>query len=110
MRLIDGDALIEAIDKLPTTPHWHDMHKEAVIWEILNAPTVATDTNVLCKWISMKDRKPDTDGKYLCLWQGKSIECGMFINGHFRLYGEIKDNLVTHWMPLPKMPEEEKDA
>lgn len=34
----------------------------------------------------------------------------MFINGHFRLYGEIKDNLVTHWMPLPKMPEEEKDA
>lgn len=47
MRLIDGDALMEAIDKLPTTPLCHDMQKEAVIWEILNAPTVATDTNVL---------------------------------------------------------------
>lgn len=46
MRLIDGDALIEAIDKLPTTPLCHDMQKEAIIWEILNAPTVATDTNV----------------------------------------------------------------
>jgi len=58
-------------------------------------------------WISVKDRLPEEDGKYLCVWQGMSIETGLFINGHFRLYGEIKDKLVTHWMPMPEPPKEE---
>lgn len=54
-------------------------------------------------WISVKDRLPDKNGKYLCVWQGRSIDTGMFTNGHFRLYGEVKDKLVSHWMPLPSM-------
>ena len=53
-------------------------------------------------WIPTSVRMPSENGKYLCCWQGKSVETGMFLNGHFRLYGEIKDNLVTAWMPLPK--------
>lgn len=105
MRLIDAETLERQIMLLPDENLCEDCCFTFVN-AINDAPTVATDTNVLGKWISMKDRKPATDGKYLCLWQGKSIECGMFINGHFRLYGEIKDNLVTHWMLLPKMPEE----
>ena len=54
------------------------------------------------EWIPTSVRMPSENGKYLCCWQGKSVETGMFLNGHFRLYGEIKDNLVTAWMPLPK--------
>lgn len=60
------------------------------------------------KWIPCKDRLPEKDGKYLCCWQGRSIETGMFLNGHFRLYGEIKDNLVSAWMPLPDLYIEEE--
>ncbi len=60
-------------------------------------------------WISTKDRLPEKDGKYLCVWQGRSIDTGMFTNGHFRLYGEVKDKLVSHWMSLPEPPKEESD-
>lgn len=58
------------------------------------------------KWTPTKERLPENDGKYLCCWQGMSIETGMFLNGHFRLYGEIKDNLVTAWMELPELYKE----
>ncbi len=57
-------------------------------------------------WTPTKERLPEKDGKYLCCWQGMSIETGMFLNGHFRLYGEIKDNLVTAWMELPELYKE----
>ena len=60
-------------------------------------------------WICTKDRLPEKDGKYLCVWQGRSIDTGMFTNGHFRLYGEVKDKLVSHWMSLPEPPKEESD-
>lgn len=59
------------------------------------------------RWTPMDEKSPEENGKYLCVWQGKSIETGMFLNGHFRLYGEIKDRLVSHWRPLPELPKEE---
>lgn len=58
------------------------------------------------QWAEMKKKPPEENGKYLCVWQGKSIETGMFLNGHFRLYGEVKDHLVSHWRPLPALPGE----
>lgn len=61
------------------------------------------------RWISTRNRLPEKDGKYLCVWQGRSIDTGMFTNGHFRLYGEVKDKLVSHWMSLPEPPKEESD-
>ena len=54
------------------------------------------------EWIPCSERLPRKNGKYLCCWQGASVGTGMFLDGHFRLYGEIKDNLVTAWQPLPK--------
>ena len=58
------------------------------------------------RWTELKKKPPEENGKYLCVWQGKSIETGLFLNGHFRLYGENKDRLVSHWRPLPEMPKE----
>ena len=55
------------------------------------------------KWIPCSERMPEKGGKYLCCWQGKTVDTGMFLNGHFRLYGEIKDHLITAWMPLPEL-------
>lgn len=60
-------------------------------------------------WIKVKDRLPERDGTYLCVWQGKKVDTGFFINRHFRLYGEIKDRLITHWMPLPELPKQEEN-
>lgn len=62
------------------------------------------------RWTPMTEQPPEENGKYLCVWQGKSIETGMFLNGHFRLYGENKDRLVSHWRPLPELPEVSKDG
>lgn len=62
----------------------------------------------MCAWIPMSKEKPKKGGKYLCCYQGKSVDTGYFINGHFRLYGEIKDNLITAWMPLPEVYKEDE--
>jgi hypothetical protein len=56
------------------------------------------------RWIPTSERLPEAGGTYLCVWQGKTVDTGFFCNGHFRLYGEIKDHLITHWMPLPELP------
>ncbi|MGN0998667.1 MAG: DUF551 domain-containing protein [Faecousia sp.] len=59
------------------------------------------------RWIPVTERMPEKGGTYLCVWQGKKVDTGFFCNGHFRLYGEIKDNLITHWMPMPEPPKED---
>ena len=81
------------------------------------APTVATDTNVLSNWISVKDRLPKETDNYLTLtWFEEEQEYGydvitydistkkwLKINMDFRL--EDVPN-VKYWMPLPEPPEE----
>lgn len=53
-------------------------------------------------WVPVAERLPEEGGCYLCCWQGKTVDTGFFCNSHFRLYGEIKDRLITAWMPLPE--------
>lgn len=52
-------------------------------------------------WISVKDRLPKKNGRYLVIEDHHSNWTGIckFSNGKF----ELK---VTHWMPLPSLPEE----
>lgn len=63
------------------------------------------------KWIAVKARLPECDGRYLCVvnsfaFPGCSyqdllrFECGMFLNG------AVYEDGVTHWMELPEFPEE----
>ena len=92
------------------------------------APTVATDTNVLGKWISVKDRLPDEEREQECwvwgprmnkpeidTWEGGRGETGVchvipdgtakyIKSGWF--YNDMEP--ITHWMPLwtPEPPEE----
>ena len=54
------------------------------------------------RWIPMKERRPEKDGRYLCTFQGKAVHICMYLNGCFRLYGYNKDNLITAWTPLPE--------
>ena len=59
------------------------------------------------RWIPVEDQLPEADGTYLCVWQGRKVDTGFFVNGQFRLYGEVKTHLITHWMPLPEPPKED---
>ena len=97
MRLIDADALW--MDVIRSVDYCDDILKF-----IERQPTVEQP-----HWIPCSERLPEDDGKYLCCWQGISVGTGMFLNGYFRLYGEIKDNLVTAWQPLPSPYREEAD-
>lgn len=66
------------------------------------------------QWISVEDRLPDEDGRYMCYV--KKLERGdldvymrlLFLDGKWP-WIENKDrdiyNKVTHWMPLPEPPE-----
>lgn len=57
------------------------------------------------KWISVKERLPENDGRYLCVLPiGKSGAVYVKImNGdrHGFSLAHIYNDDVTHWMPLP---------
>ena len=67
MRLIDADALVYALTEM--VRHSTGEYKNGICAARLvamEAPTVATDTNVPGKWISVKDRLPDDSAQVLC--------------------------------------------
>ena len=70
------------------------------------------------KWISVKDRLPDYMGEVLVIVSGKphenitldwAYELATYIEAEgwiIEPYPEWDTPEVTHWMPLPEMPEE----
>ena len=73
--------------------------------------TFATDNNVGDKWISVKDRLPDTFGEYIVTVEdafGKRYSDYADYDP-YDLYWRTGlhrgvDEMVTHWMPLPEPP------
>lgn len=59
-------------------------------------------------WISVEDRLPDHDGKYL-IYDGREVTVAIYTKIG-RLWNddveEYFDYKPTHWMPLPEPPEE----
>ena len=80
----------------------------------------------MAEWISVKDRLPDKDGKYLCFsTNGNFIDvCGFAKSLHkvdkydFKgirrkgwytysgEWGYYEISCITHWMPIPELPKE----
>ena len=70
------------------------------------------------EWISVKDRLPENEGKYILLVQKRHV-IATFYQGNFyksrapkRYYKNwLTENkqysTVTHWMPLPEPPQSE---
>lgn len=109
MRMIDANTL-----KAEFTGNFNDgYYTVAEIKAIIDtAPTVG-------EWISVSDRLPSEYGNYIAFCEGEVMECtyappkkGMIpgwstCDAHgVHFFGEKS---VTHWMPLPEPPKEEKD-
>lgn len=77
------------------------------------------------EWISIKDRLPRKNGKYLCCDKDKHIHILSFAQNLYSIdswdfakehrsgfydysdeYGYYEWDGVTHWMPLPEPPKE----
>ena len=111
------EKLIEILKK-PIFPHELVDPTEAVADYLLaNGVTVQ-------EWISVKDRLPDSNGQYIVtacdegcaagegIWYDTVVVTAEYYNGCWTWYeGGHEydlDGIVTHWMPLPELPEEEK--
>lgn len=75
------------------------------------APTLDKGTNVLCKWISVKDRLPDECGEYL-IRDKMGVTIALLIDNEKGIWQWQDSDFygrggITHWMPLPELPEEE---
>ncbi len=108
MRLIDADKL--EIGKLA---EFTDEYGDAVpVYgvtqdDIDNAPTVSTS-----QWVSVKDRLPDCKGEYLvayhpCYWDNVKEETVVGYDSYRggARWARNKYQRVTHWMPMPQLPE-----
>lgn len=72
------------------------------------------------EWISVKDRLPKKNGRYLCYTEFPNISSvGVYYYGRLENeddrkgfyffdseYGDVEASNVTHWMELPEPPKE----
>lgn len=60
------------------------------------------------KWIGVKERLPETEGKYIVCTAKGSVYCTRFkAYGKSGAFQTDMNTHVTHWMPLPEPPKEE---
>ena len=71
---------------------------------------LATDTNVLSKWIHVTERLPDVFENVLTYEANRrTIPIQVtYLNRHNEWANVIMSGNVTHWMPLPEPPERER--
>ena len=109
------EKLIDLLWRTNTT----DTSEEIADHLIANGVTFATDNNVGDKWISVKDRLPNTAERVLVCktWLGMVYkpEYGYYQDfpnqkGCWYVlteFGYYPQKEVTHWMPLPEQPKGE---
>ena len=123
-RYIDADSFSERFDMMcdaggvlaPITKAVREMVKVLIQAE----PTA--DVEPVKGWISVKDRLPENDGKYMVWYRGELDICefdaesqtfGYTYDDYDEMYSHLvywddsMDKKVTHWMPLPEPPKGE---
>ena len=65
--------------------------------------TFATDNNVGDKWISVKDRLPEGASTVLAVDLDGTIATAYYV-GRWHGGGDLDENAVIGWMPLPSPP------
>ena len=58
------------------------------------------------KWISVKEKMPETEGKYIVCTAKSSVYCTKFKGcGDIGVFKTDMNTHITHWMLLPDAPE-----
>ena len=93
-------------------------YEQAKMKELIIANTTISQTDSLyptSQWVKTSDRLPDFDIPVLCIVDRVFLVCKILIdtNGNKYWFMQIVDDLVpldcvTHWMPLPELPEDLK--
>ena len=122
-RLIDINPII---GDLTTMKSMYDaIALDGMIKALEDAPTVDVADVMRGMWISVEERLPDEEGKYLVTaYDGITPDVLYFYkrypycNKGIRTdcpvwcacdhYGDFEVDSVTHWMPLPEPPEADK--
>lgn len=65
--------------------------------------TIATDTNVGDKWVSVDERLPEKTGMYIVCTAKNAVYCAKYYSNG-RSFGTAMGTKVTHWQPLPALP------
>lgn len=64
--------------------------------------------NMMPEWISVKERLPENGGIYLCCLNSEFRTICYFDGGQWDdTENAYVTHLVTHWMPLPNLPNED---
>ena len=118
-RLIDADALCENLGfakncndcKIGKNCTYETFSVYGICTALADAPTVGG-------WVSVKDRLPENE-QYVMLWTKTGVmKYAKYLDNEphrpwitYDEDGSIRawDNVVTHWMPLPEPPKEDKE-
>ena len=119
MRLIDADEIMKALSIFNDSKNGN-MH---FLYGIRTAKELIDDAPTVGGWISVKDRLPEEGVRVLAVKKLKDgrrdlalATCIPEYKHHDYVTGEDivepywvcgGNNNITHWMPLPEMPEEE---
>jgi len=116
MRLIDADALIELIENSNCKDCNHYNYIKCRACPTDDAVTYIDEAPTVGEWISVEDRLPETSQEVLIFSRTEKSGTGyvnvVLYSAKFKAFNctddcdEYKVKNVTHWMPLPKAPEE----
>ena len=111
MRLIDADALVDAMTGACNIFDAHGVDTTLARTLI----TIADKAPTIGGWISVKDRLPEEDMGACIVYDGFRVQHAdhLIIDGEHiwstpDCYESEEIRGVTHWMPLPKPPEDEE--
>lgn len=107
MRMIDAERLSNELKAYRQQYFGYGWHNEYAVLSqclsLIDAQPTLTPPN---EWISVEERLPEKDGSYL-VHSGKSntVYAAHFGKRDGRWSGKSKNLFITHWMPMPELPE-----
>ena len=109
MRMIDADKFLNETLTAGIGKTIIEYSESDIGYMIRKQTTVDAAEVLRSQWISVKDKLPETEEEVLVFTVSKTgnvnVDKGYLLNGRFVHRGSA---VVTHWMPLPAPPEEDK--